>query len=257
MPARAHARPHLLARWPPLLSRWLGFRATAPRPQHRLVVWAWSFIGAFVGMSLLQAVFGHSAYFKQRGVPPIIASFAASAVLCYGAIEAPFSQPRSLVGGHFLSALIGVCIHKLFALLPPARYEDLRWLSASLSCAVALVAMAVTGTTHPPAGATAMLATTEDSIVAMGWYYLPVVLLSSVLVLCVALINNNAQRRYPVFWWKPAVAIPAPVEPALGGPESDEQRKSTDPLNAVEQRHSASSTGSQDSKYDQAAAEKV
>ncbi|KZV99014.1 hypothetical protein EXIGLDRAFT_726498 [Exidia glandulosa HHB12029] len=251
------ARTHRLARWPAFASHWLGYRATPPKPQRPLVVWAWSFIGAFVGMSVLQAVFGHTAYFKERSVPPIIASFAASAVLCYGAIEAPFSQPRSLIGGHFLSALIGVCIHKLFALLPAARYEELRWLSASLSCAVALVAMAITGTTHPPAGATAMLATTEDTVVAMSWYYLPVVLLSSVLVLCVALVNNNAQRRYPVFWWQPAVAIPAPVSPALGGPETKD-RKSTDPLTALEeQRHSASSTGSHHSTYDQRAAEKV
>ncbi|EJD51947.1 HPP-domain-containing protein [Auricularia subglabra TFB-10046 SS5] len=249
-------RAHILARWPALASRWLGFRAVPPKPQHRAVIWAWSFIGAFVGMSVLQAVFGHTAYFKERHAPPIIASFAASAVLCYGAIEAPFSQPRSLIGGHFLSALLGVCIHKLFALLPAARYDEVRWLSASLSCAVALVAMMITGTTHPPAGATAMLATTEDSVVELGWYYLPVVLLSSVLVLCVALLNNNAQRRYPVFWWKPAVAIPAPPEPALGGPEPDE-RKSTDPLRSIEQRQSASSSGSERSNYDRKADEKV
>lgn len=29
-------------------------------------------------MSVLQAVFGHTAYFKERSVPPIIASFVES-----------------------------------------------------------------------------------------------------------------------------------------------------------------------------------
>lgn len=55
----------------------------------------------------------------------------------------------------------------------------------------------------------------------MGWYYLPVVLLTSTLALVVALLLNNIQRRYPVFWFGPAVSIPAPVDPDLGGPETD------------------------------------
>lgn len=42
----------------------------------------------------------------------------ASAVLCYEAIEAPLAQPRALIGGHFISALVGICITKLFGLLP-------------------------------------------------------------------------------------------------------------------------------------------
>ena len=40
-------------------------------------------------------------------------------------------------------------------------------------------------------------------------------------MLVVALIVNNIQRRYPVFWFKPIIEPPAPVEPALGGPEED------------------------------------
>lgn len=41
-------------------------------------------------------------------------------------------------------------------------------------------------------------------------------------MLVVALIVNNIQRRYPVFWFKPIIEPPAPVEPALGGPETDD-----------------------------------
>jgi len=37
----------------------------------------------------------------------------------------------------------------------------------------------------------------------MGWYYLPVILLTSTLALLVALIINNIHRRFPVFWIKP------------------------------------------------------
>ncbi|KAG6836308.1 hypothetical protein H0H93_009281 [Arthromyces matolae] len=216
-------RPHRLSRWPPSLSRWLGYRAAPPPKRPDYIVWIWSFIGAFCGISVIQAVFGQAQYFISRGVPSIVASYGASAVLIYGAIDAPLAQPRALLGGHFIGALVGVCITKLFRLLPTEqRYEDLAWLAGSLSCAASVVAMQITGTTHPPAGATALLAAVNAEIRDMGWYYLPVVLLSSTLALAVALLLNNIQRRYPVFWFHPAVSIPAPVAPALGGPESEQ-----------------------------------
>lgn len=71
------------------------------------------------------------------------------------------------------------------------------------------------------AGATALLAALNTDIRHMGWYYLPVVLLTSTLALAVALLTNNIQRRYPVFWFQPTISIPAPVSPDLGGPEVD------------------------------------
>ncbi|KAJ6474257.1 HPP family-domain-containing protein [Mycena sanguinolenta] len=199
-----------LARLPLWISHWLGYRVAPPpkRPDH--IVWLWSFIGAFCGISILQAVFGHVHYFVERNVPSIVASYGASAVLCYGAIEAPLAQPRALIGGHFISAFLGVCITKLFGLLPTEqRLEQLRWLAGSISAATAIVAMQITGTTHPPAGATALLASVNAEVYGIGWYYLPVVLLSSTLVLVSALFVNNIQRRYPVFWWAPAPAVPA------------------------------------------------
>lgn len=52
----------------------------------------------------------------------------AAAILEYNTIESPLAQPRNLVLDHFLSALIGVCITKLFALLPHARFDTLRCL---------------------------------------------------------------------------------------------------------------------------------
>ena len=115
------------------------------------------------------------------------------------------------MGGHFISALIGLCITKLFAL--SSHWESLRWLAGSLSASVAIVVMQMTATTHPPAGATALLAAVNDEVFEIGWYYLPVILLSSALILAVALLINNIQRRYPVYWFEPA-APPAPPAPA-------------------------------------------
>lgn len=102
------------------------------------------------------------------------------------------------------------------------RFNSLRWLAASLSSAVAIVVMQITQTTHPPAGATALLPATDDAIWELSWYYLPVVLLSSVIIVAVAMLLNNIQRRYPTFWIAPNKP-PAPA-PAVTDPE---QQKSS------------------------------
>ncbi|KAG0159652.1 HPP family protein [Penicillium digitatum] len=198
-----------LARLPRSVSHWLGYRENAPKPPAKHLVHFWSFIAAFCGLCVIQGIFNYSSYFIERGVPGIIASFGASAVLVYGAVESPLAQPRALICGHFLSALIGICITKLFSLMPnEEKFNSLRWLAASLSSAVAIVVMQVTETTHPPAGATALLPAVDEVVWALSWYYLPVVLLSSAMILIVALILNNIQRRYPVFWISPPAAKP-------------------------------------------------
>ncbi|KAF5347956.1 hypothetical protein D9756_010212 [Leucocoprinus leucothites] len=203
---------NVLAPLPAWLSRWFGYRRIPLPKRPDYIIWIWTFTGAFSCIAVLQAVFEQAQYFVRRRVPPIVASYGASAVLVYGVIEAPLAQPRALFGGHFLGALVGVIITKLFQLLPTEeRFDKLAWLAASLSCATATVVMQITQTVHPPAGATALLPATSRDIRDLGWYYLPVVLLSSALAFAVALINNNIQRRWPIFWFTP-VQPPPPTK---------------------------------------------
>jgi CBS-domain-containing membrane protein len=130
-----------------------------------------------------------------------------------------------LIGGHFISALVGICITKLFSLIPSeSRFDNLRWLAASLSSAVAIIVMDITKTTHPPAGATALLPATNNDVYNLSWYFLPVVLLSSAIVLATALLINNIQRRYPMFWITPAVPAAVGSSPSLGAPGEDSDK---------------------------------
>lgn len=217
--------PDRRSRLPPWASRWLGYHVSPPTPLPRYLTYFWSFIAAFAGLSVLQAIFNYSHYFTARHVPGIIASYVrkvskeifyhyinkfhifqgASAVLVYGVPQAPLAQPRALIGGHFLSALVGICITKLFSLMPSeSKFDSLRWIAASLSSAIAIVVMQATETTHPPAGATALLPAVDEAVWELSWYFLPVVLLSSTMLLLVGLLLNNIQRVYPVFWYAPA-----------------------------------------------------
>ncbi|KAE9395412.1 hypothetical protein BT96DRAFT_958491 [Gymnopus androsaceus JB14] len=206
--------PTILSRFPRFISHFLGYRegkqTTVP---GQPTICLWSFLGAFCGLSVIQAVFGYSAYFVRRGAPLIVPSYGASAVLIYGAIEAPLAQPQALLGGHFFGALSGIIITKLFLLLPTqAQFDNVSWLVVSLSCATAIVVMQLTKTLHPPAGATAILPALDPSIRALSWYFLPIILLSSSLALAVALLLNNIQRRYPVVWITP-LPFPSPSLP--------------------------------------------
>ena len=63
--------------------------------------------------------------------------------------------------------------------------------------------MTLTNSIHPPAGATALLAAVDLKIGQLGWYLLPLVMLSTALVLVTSLLLNNIQRQYPKYWWTP------------------------------------------------------
>jgi uncharacterized SAM-binding protein YcdF (DUF218 family) len=78
-----------------------------------------------------------------------------------------------------------------------------RWIAGPLSCGLASFVMTMTNTIHPPGGATALFAVIDPTVQAMGWIFIPLIILGSVLMFLVALIVNNIQRQFPVFWWTP------------------------------------------------------
>lgn len=155
----------------------------------------WSGLGAFLGVLLVGWL--DRFFLPDTDWLLMIGSFGASAVLIYGAPASPLAQPRNLLGGHFLSALIGVALYKL---LP-----QLDWLAAALAVSLAIAAMHWTVTLHPPGGATALIAVIgSEKIHALGfWYAVVPVLAGACLMLIVALLVNNlaANRRYPLWWF--------------------------------------------------------
>ncbi|TCN58582.1 HPP family protein [Flavobacterium circumlabens] len=151
----------------------------------------WSFLGSFVGIGILAYI--QSIHFSGNDAVYLIGSFGASSVLVYGIIQSPFSQPRNLVGGHVVSALVGVTVHKLA--------PDILWIAAPLAVSLAIIVMQITKTLHPPGGATALIAVIgSEKIKALGYMYVLSPVLAGVLILLVvALIFNNmtSGRTYP------------------------------------------------------------
>lgn len=172
-------------------------RGGGKAPAHTVfwgeVVWSW--LGAFMGIALVGWLSSSSAL-SMHDQLFLIGSFGATAVLLYGAPAVPFAQPRSVVGGHFVSAVVGVTV----ALIMP---EPL-WLAAAIAVATAVLFMQLTRTTHPPGGATALIAVIgSEQVHSLGyWYVLNPVMAGILIMLAVALLMNNLlpTRRYPNYW---------------------------------------------------------
>ena len=120
----------------------------------------------------------------------------ATAVLIYGAIKSPLAQPRNLIGGHIISAIIGVTTYKVF--------HNQMWLAAAVAVATAIAVMHATRTLHPPGGATALIAVIgSPKIHDLGYLYAIIPAgLGAVIMLVVAVLINNipASRQYPEYW---------------------------------------------------------
>ncbi len=170
-----------------------GTTKSPPRVSLSEIVWSW--VGAFVGIAAV--AFINYNIIEGTDLVMVIGSFGASAVLIYGAIKSPLAQPRNLIGGHIISAIIGVATYRL--LHAPI------WLVASVAVATAIAAMHATKTLHPPGGATALIAVIGSTkIHALSYLYAIVPAGAGVTVmLAVALLINNISknRNYPEYWY--------------------------------------------------------
>ena len=154
------------------------------------IIWSW--IASFLG--ILSVSYFHQDILNDKDLTLVIASFGASAVLIYGAVNSPLAQPRNLIGGHILSAIIGVASFKLFS-------ENILFCSA-FAVSTAILIMQLTLTLHPPGGATSLIAVIgSEQIHDLGFLYVlvPVASGSFILLLIALFINNIPKHRsYPL-----------------------------------------------------------
>ncbi|MEE7493321.1 HPP family protein [Methylobacterium oryzae] len=113
----------------------------------------------------------------------LIAPFGASCVLVFGLPQSPLAQPRNVIGGHLISTLMGLLVFAALGATP---------LAFGVGVGLAITAMLLTGTVHPPAGA--------DPIVVLlagaGWSFLVVPVFTGATTIVVAgLIFKGTVRR--------------------------------------------------------------
>jgi len=147
-----------------------------------------SIVGAFI--ATLCASFFSNSILEAEQLPMVLASTGASAMLIFGIPHSPVSQPWPLVGGHIISALIGITAYYL---IPNPI------LASSIAIGLAMLAMHHTGSMHPPGGATAVTAVIGGSTVhELGYYFVIVpVFFNSIILLSIAMAIATFRDKNP------------------------------------------------------------
>ncbi len=169
------------------LKVWLAGSDTHPASHTEKLL---SAAGALLGILAILLISGDAL--GLRGAALIVASMGASAVLLFAVPHGALSRPWPVLGGHLVSAAVGVTCAKLI---------DDPLAAAALAAGIAVGAMYYLRCIHPPGGATALSAVLGGAQVhALGYgFLLTPVLLNVVVILAIAVAFNRpfGWRRYP------------------------------------------------------------
>jgi CBS-domain-containing membrane protein len=166
---------------------WLQAAADAiRRNDHRNTL-----AGAVAGLGAAIAIGGMEWFSLVSDYPLAIIPFATSIVLVIGSPDAEPAWPRALIGGHLVATLVGLAMLQLTG--PHA------W-AAVAAVGLAILAMYVTGTFHPPAGINPLLVISYN----LSWsFLLAPALAGAVLLTAFAYVWHRWIRRrpWPQRWW--------------------------------------------------------
>jgi CBS-domain-containing membrane protein len=128
---------------------------------------------------------------ERTAVPLAFIPFATSIVMVMGSPEATPAQPRALVGGHLLSAVVGLVMVTITGPQP--------W-AAAVAVGITMIVMHVTNTFHPPAGINPLLIVVNDR--SRSFFLVPVGA-GVVILVAFAHLGHNVTRRgsWPERWW--------------------------------------------------------
>jgi CBS-domain-containing membrane protein len=142
-----------------------------------------SAVGGLVAMSIISMIA------ISLGYPMALGPIGASCLLIFGAHNGPFSQPRHIIGGHLIATMASLAIWDVFGR---------SFLTIGITLSVVIILMVLTGTIHPPAAASAIVAINSGA----GWGFITCILLCSVFLVLLSLLYNNLfqSRQYPKHW---------------------------------------------------------
>lgn len=133
--------------------------------------------GAMIAIALL-VYLGH---FIELSL--VMAPFGATAVLIFALPKSPLAQPKNVILGHFITALIGVVFVQFIGVTP---------FTLALATGLGVSAMLLSDSTHPPAGANPLLI----MMTGKGWMFLVTpVLIGAVMMVVVGKLMQRLQQR--------------------------------------------------------------
>lgn len=151
-----------------------------------------SALGGFIGILSICLASSFFLAIHSFEFSLLVASMGASAVLLFAVPHGALSQPWPILGGHIISAVIGVSCKK---------FVGGNFVSAALAVGLAIGAMYYARCIHPPGGATALTAVIAgQQIEQLGYVFVfTPVLVNTFIILLVAIVFNScfSWRRYP------------------------------------------------------------
>jgi len=140
--------------------------------------------------STLLATFFSDTILSAEGTHIILASTGATAILVFGMPHVQASQPWNIIGGHLVSAFVGVTCYFLI---------PFEILAASVTVPLAMLAMHSLRCMHPPGGATAITAVIGgESVHQLSYAFVMVpVFFNAIIVLSIAISVGTLREKNP------------------------------------------------------------
>ena len=162
--------------------KWWPLSAAPARPTRKSTV-----VATLTSLAALGALAAVGAF---THLPLLIPPLAASMALIAAGTALPLAQPRNVIGGQVVSALVAFAI---VALIGPGGW------AAALAGAAALGAMLVLRVSHSPAAATAVIVGATDPSVLQ---FMELLVLAVVILVAFGIVGARLDgKKYPVYWW--------------------------------------------------------
>ncbi|KAJ1784122.1 hypothetical protein LPJ59_006425, partial [Coemansia sp. RSA 2399] len=135
------------------------YKHETPPPPSTLVWSTYAGFTSFLAMLIVGVIDKYGAAIKNNHLPFAIAPAGAASVLIFGIPSSPFGQPRNVIVGNMISALVGTFMRELFK----HTSHSFNWMPGALAVGISTGLMGITNCYHPPAGAAAFIAGNSES----------------------------------------------------------------------------------------------
>ena len=126
----------------------------------------------------------------------LAASFGSSVVVVFGYPENEFSQPKNVLLGHLLCALVGIIFVTLFNI---TQDRSIFYLAIGLAVGISVMLMMAFNITHPPAGGNPIIVMIGG--VSFQFLIFPV-MVGAIAIIIGGIIYNRLilKKKYPQTW---------------------------------------------------------
>ena len=153
-------------------------------------------IGAGVTIGILAYITFQSVLAGTNYGLWLAASFGSSVVVVFGYPENEFSQPKNVLLGHLLCALVGIIFVTLFNI---TQDRSIFFIAIGLAVGISVMLMMAFKIVHPPAGGNAiMVMLTQDSF----QFLIFPIMVGAITIIIGGVIYNRfiLKKNYPLKW---------------------------------------------------------